>query len=177
MVENGFGNKNKNDLFSFIYERFYDRVYKAVYFMTRDSYVTEDIVQETFIKAFKKISTIEDEKKVGPWLSTIATRTAIDFIRKEKRKNEIPIEDDVLMNKVFNTELKTVEQEVEMIFFKEDLSRNLNHLKPEYRQVLELKYKHELKEEEIISQLQLNKATVKSRLYRARKKLKTVIAN
>src|SRR4051795_4092130 len=82
--------------FSELYRLFYKRLFYIGYSITRDLHIAEDVVQETFIKAMKKIETIEEESKIGAWLSVIATRTAIDFVRRERNKKPILMEKEML---------------------------------------------------------------------------------
>jgi RNA polymerase sigma factor (sigma-70 family) len=153
------------------------RLHYIAYSVIKDRYLAEDVVQETFIKAYKKIDTIEDIEKVGAWLSAIAARTAIDFLRSEKRKNLVLTDESIMeqMNGYCATSMNT-EEEVDTLLFKEELNRSMEQLSSEYQEVLVLKVDHGLKENEIASLLQLKSATVKTRLYRARKKLKLAFA-
>jgi RNA polymerase sigma factor (sigma-70 family) len=153
------------------------RLHYIAYSVIKDRYLAEDVVQETFIKAYKKIDTIEDIEKMGAWLSAIAARTAIDFLRSEKRKNLVLADESIIeqMNGHCATSMNT-EEEVDARLFKDDLNRSMEQLSAEYQAVLVLKVEHGLKENEIASLLQLKSATVKTRLYRARKKLKQAFA-
>ncbi len=162
--------------FAFIYEKFCDKVYRVAVRITRDAHLAEDIMQETFLKAFNKIDTIMDLDKMGAWLSTIASRTAIDLIRKEKRSGIIPVEEVMYVQDETTMEnYCDVEKEAEQHWFEEELQQEINHLKPDLQAVFLLKYKNGYKEEEIAERLHLPKGTVKSRLYRARQQLKTGI--
>ena len=155
-----------------IYEIFFPHIYKTAYFITKDHHTTQDVVQETFIKIFKNLDRLEDGSKIKPWISTIATRTAIDFIRKQKRGNEFDIENfDTL--KFNGKELApTVEEEVENAFLNELIKGEIYCLSPDYRSVLYLKFIEDLKDQEIADLLDLNLATVKTRIYRAKNQLK-----
>lgn len=146
------------------------------YSITKDRFLAEDVVQETFIKAYKKIDTIESTEKVGAWLTAIAGRTAIDYLRAEKRKRWLP-SDQSLMEQVFSDQAPktSIENEVEMILFKEDVQNILYKLTQDYQQVLVLRLQYGLKEDEIASQLNLKAGTVKTRLHRARKQLRKVM--
>nr|WP_295970283.1 RNA polymerase sigma factor [uncultured Bacillus sp.] len=152
------------------------RLTYLAYTVVRDWYEAEDVVQESFIKAYKKIDTIEDTKKVGAWLNAITVRTAIDFQRADKRRNWVA--DLSLINLFYQESGKTVDtaSEVEIKLFKEELNRSINRLSEAYQSVLLLKWEYGLKETEIANILQLKSATVKTRLYRARKQLKETIA-
>jgi RNA polymerase sigma-70 factor (ECF subfamily) len=157
--------------FSEVYSMFYKRLFQIGYSITRDVHLAEDVVQETFIKAIKKSETIEDESKVGAWLSVIATRTAIDFVRSERKKKGILMEQDML--ECLGKEMKqNVEEEVESGMMHAEINNAFQKLKLDYQDVLVLKIGQGLKEQEIAEVLELNAATVKTRIYRGRKLLK-----
>lgn len=157
--------------FSEVYTLHYKRLFHIAYSITRDMHLAEDVVQETFIKAMTKADTVEDAGKVGSWLSVITTRTAIDFIRREKRKKGIPMEQEML--EFLGKEMKqNVEEEVATGIFAEQVNRAIGKMKLDYQNVLRLKLGNGLKENEIASVLDLKPSTVKIRLFRARKQLK-----
>ena len=159
--------------FQAIYVQFYKRLFHAVYPITRDRFLAEDVVQETFLKAFRKMDTIADKQKIGAWLSSIAVRTAIDTIRKESKG--IIMEDSAVEKEYNKTKwLQNVEQEVEAGLLKQELQYEISLLDLEHQAIFHLKVNRGLKEEEIAEKLHLKPATVKTRIYRIRKHLKTV---
>ncbi|GGM40693.1 ECF RNA polymerase sigma factor SigW [Paraliobacillus quinghaiensis] len=162
--------------FRLIYDLFYERVYRDAYFVIKDRYLAQDIVQDTFVKAYKHISNLESREKLGAWLSTIATRTAIDLIRKQNTWNGIPTEDLALNYMHSKQEIaSSVEVIVENELIQEALIVKISELKPEYREVIVLKYIHELKDTEIAQWTDLKEGTVKSRIHRAKKELRVLI--
>lgn len=161
-----------------IFDVHYERVYQAAYFVIKDKHLAQDVVQETFLKAFQKIDTLEDGNKLGAWLGTIATRTAIDFLRKIKRRNDILIEDVYIDEEKIDDEMTSVEDKVEYQFLEKLIQKNISILEPpEYREIILLKYKYELQDKEIAKALGISVGTAKSRLHRARKKLKMVLGD
>lgn len=157
-----------------ICELYNKRLFHVAYCITRDYYLAQDVVQETFIKAYQKMETIQDKEKIGAWLSSIATRTAIDFVRKERKTNER------LSNytELENTNVKmnqNVEEEVELNFLQEQINEYINSLSSDQKHVFMLKIKAGLKEREIAEMLKLNQNTVKTKLYRVRKQLKAML--
>lgn len=155
-----------------IYEMFYPHVYKTAFFITKDHHTTQDIVQETFIKVFNNIDKLEDGSKMKSWITTIATRTAIDFIRKQRKGTEF-VTEDFDSFKLNATELaSTVEEKVEKDFLHELIREEIQQLSPDYRSVLYLKYIADLKDQEIANVLDLKVATVKTRIHRAKNQLK-----
>ena len=161
--------------FNQLYAKYAKRLHYIAYQYTKDRFLAEDIVQEAFIKAYKKIDTVEDSDKLGSWLSVITARTAIDFLRLEKRKCWMLV-DPFIMEPMLGVSVneENIEDVVGVRLFQEDISRSMEQLSKEFREVLILKIQYGLKENEIASLLDLKSATVKTRLYRARKQLKQV---
>jgi RNA polymerase sigma factor (sigma-70 family) len=158
--------------FEELYTMYSRKMNYIAFCIIRDRHIAEDIVQEAFIKAFKKAGSIEDTCKIGAWLSAITARTAIDFLRSQKRRSWVSA-DLAFMDHVQQCSAHlTTEEEVEIRLFKEEVSSSVSHLSYEYREVLVLRLQYGLKEKEIASVLQLKSATVKTRLHRARKQLK-----
>lgn len=150
------------------------RLFQVAYCITRDYYLAQDAVQETLIKAYQKIGTIEDPEKIGAWLSAIAARAAIDIVRKERK-----IKDRTASHVEIETaNLKmdqNVEQEVEMNLLKEQIHQAINSLSLDQRKVFLLKINSGLKEKEIAQLLKINQNTVKTKIYRVRKQLKEML--
>lgn len=159
-----------------LFELFYDRVYKTAYYIVKDVYLAQDITQETFIKAFRHIENCPDGEKAGAWLSTIATRTAIDYIRLQKRRNDFPTDNIFIENVSFHDETAmSVETEVEISVMLENVLKQMHALDPELQEVIVLKYMCELKDTEIAEVMKMKVGTVKSRIYRAKNKLRSII--
>lgn len=144
------------------------------YSYVKDHFLAEDIVQESFLKAYKKIDSIEDINKIGSWLNAITARTAIDFLRMEKRKNSRLVDSSEIIVGFTAAETNT-EEEADIHFLKEEVCQGMENLSKESQEVLSLKIYHGLNEKEIASRLHLKPSTVKTRLYRARKQLKQTI--
>ncbi|UFU00811.1 RNA polymerase sigma factor [Radiobacillus kanasensis] len=158
--------------FEDLYKTYYQKVLRVSCMIVKNPYLAEDVAQETFIKAFKKMDMIRDMDKISGWLSTIASRTAIDFLRKEKKISAVPLEEVVCM-KLYQSHLfGNVENELDRLFTEEEIKEELKAMSPKLQDVFHLKYMKELKDEEIAKRLKLSKAAVKSRLCRARKHLK-----
>lgn len=156
-----------------IFEMFYQRIYNIALFMTKDRNLAQDVVQETFFKAFKQLHTLKDGNKLEAWLASIASKTALDFLRKQKRWNKITTENIYLDELVSKNQFEpSVEMIVEERFLKNLLRQEISELKPDHKQVIILKYGYELKDEEIASVLEINVGTVKSRINRAKLALK-----
>ena len=138
-------------------------IYRYAYWLCRDPQVAEDLVQETFLRAWKAIDTLLDDKAAKAWLITILRReNARRFERKQfdlVDLDEHPLRDQGVLPS---------EQEMEH----EWLRRHIARLPAEYQEPLLLQVLGGFSGEEIAEQLGLNKNTVMTRLFRARNQIK-----
>ncbi|MFN4880838.1 MAG: RNA polymerase sigma factor [Bacteroidota bacterium] len=81
----------REQAFAELLRRHKTRVYTTIYMFVRDKYIAEDLFQETFIKAVKKLNSglYNDEGKFLPWLLRIANNLCIDYYRKTKRTPKV----------------------------------------------------------------------------------------
>lgn len=143
-----------------IYELFFEKVYKATFYILKNEELAKDATHDTFIKVFKNIRKINNHSKLSAWITTIATRTAIDIYNKNKRQLTHIFEEK---NYILNTN--------EVNNRKDEIEYYLANLRPEYKEILLLKYLHGLSEKEIAHLLSIKLGTVKSRIYRAKQKV------
>lgn len=138
-------------------------IYRYAYWLCRDPQIAEDLVQETFLRAWKAIDTLLDDKAAKAWLITILRReSARRFERKQfdlVDLDEHPLRDQGVLPS---------EQEMEH----EWLRRHIARLPAEYQEPLLLQVLGGFSGEEISEQLGLNKNTVMTRLFRARNQIK-----
>ncbi|AWB69005.1 RNA polymerase subunit sigma [Saccharobesus litoralis] len=143
-------------------------LYRYAYWLTNDAAVAEDVVQETFLRAWKSLDSLQDEKAAKSWLITILRReNARRFERKQFDMGEYEehsIVDNASASNEDNTESYW-------------LQRQIAALEPEYREPLVLQVVQGCSGEEIAEILGLNKNTVMTRLFRARNKLKEALDN
>lgn len=156
-------NKHRNE--RKFYNTYFENVYKTCFFILKDENLAKDSTQETFFKAFKNIHKLEDASKEKAWITTIASRTSIDIYNKHKKRNEI-LDDDKIIYQQTDTSNGTNDALDNMA-----LSKALDHLKPEQKEIMILKYIEEHSEKDIAALLGIELGTVKSRLHRAKNKL------
>lgn len=80
--------KGDEKAFEMLINRHKNRLYTTIYLVVKDQYTAEDILQEVFIKAIKKLKSgkYNEEGKFLPWISRVAHNMAIDYFRKVKRQ-------------------------------------------------------------------------------------------
>ncbi len=162
--------------FTFLLDFFWNEVYGFMLKRTENETDTEDIVIETFAKAFDKIATYNPEYGFNTWLIAIAKNVHIDMLRKKKSALfvEMTDEEDHQAYDVADTS-PTVEDE---IIKEQNLARLLQfikELKPAYQEVIQLRYFQEMSYQEIADELQEPLNNVKIKLLRAKKLLAEII--
>ena len=138
----------------------------------------EDLVIESFGKAFTNIHQYKNQFAFSTWLYNIAVNQAIDHMRK-KRIITVPIEsapeNDGWIGIGFDYNLKTATDNPEEALIRKQnavlLRKSVACLKPKYRRILEMHYFNEYSYIEIAEKLKLPLDTVKVQLYRSRELL------
>ena len=150
-------------------------VYSITQRMTGNAEDAADMTQETFIKAYNSLQNFRGDSKFSVWLYRIATKVCLDFLRSKSRKPtlSLSVEDDDGEETQMDIadESQSPEVLLERGLTRDAVRRGLNALNEEYRQILLLREIQGLSYEEIASVLTLEVGTVKSRIFRARKKL------
>lgn len=140
-------------------------IYRYAFWLVKDKHVAEDIVQETFLRAWKSLDSLNDEKAAKSWLITILRReNARRFERKQF--DLVDIDDHSVADDGMSHESRIEQRE---------LRQHIAALSEEYREPLMLQVIFGFSGEEISEQLGLNKNTVMTRLFRARNQLKDAI--
>ncbi len=160
-----------------LFEMFYQKVYQTAYLITRDHHLSQDVVQETFAKAFNQLHKLKNPEKTGAWLASIATNVSIDMIRKKNRWNDYATEDVYLDKEQLQSEVTLIEEEIERVFLIKSVRSYIANLELKYKQVIILKYLYDMKDEEIATALELKVGTVKSRIHRAKIQLRNMMTN
>ena len=157
--------------FGAIYEQYHRDVYHFALYYTNNRQEAEDITQETFIKAMRKIESLQDLDKLKPWLLSIARHTAIDVRRKRKFVALFP---DWVSDKA-DEGSKTVEEQVEDKGDWQELQAALLKLKPHYRAIVILRGLKELTVEETALALHCGERKVRVDYHRALNKLRKLV--
>ncbi|MPS32910.1 MULTISPECIES: sigma-70 family RNA polymerase sigma factor [unclassified Salinivibrio] len=141
-------------------------LYRYAYWLAKDSHIAEDLVQETCLRAWRSLDSLQDDKAAKAWLITILRReNARRFERKQF--DHVDIDDGELEDKTRPSEEASMEQRW--------LHRQIAALSPEYREPLVLQVIAGFSGDEIAQILDLNKNTVMTRLFRARAQLKEAL--
>lgn len=134
-----------------------------------------DISQEAFLKAYRSLRSFRGESKFSVWLYRIVSNTALDYLRTRARRaaDSLSVEDESgeSAELAIADESQSPETLLERKLTREALQRGLNSLPEDQRKILLLREIEGFSYEEIGKILSIESGTVKSRIFRARKKL------
>jgi RNA polymerase sigma-70 factor (ECF subfamily) len=161
---------------SVLFQGDYQRIFRYVMSMVRDTAEAEDLTQETFLRAHRQRDSLRDEGAQTTWLYRIATHVCLDRLRQYARRSPKESETDLDDIDVAESDAPSLQQTLERDDMSECVQGYLNRLSDSYRAVILLHDMHELTASEIAQLLGESLATVKIRLHRARRKLSLALA-
>lgn len=152
-----------------------NKVYSLALRMVGNEEDARDMAQEAFIRAFNSLASFRGESKFSVWLYRLTSNICIDFLRGRAKRRTVSLnwedEDGDEGELEIPDERFSPEARLERTELRESVRRGLDSLSPEYREILLLREINGLSYDEISRALNLEEGTVKSRIFRARKKL------
>lgn len=171
------GDRNE---FARLVDVFTNPIYRLAQNMLNSEQDAEDVLQETFIKVFKNVRDFEERSNLSTWIYRIAVNEALMILRKDKRKAaslDEPDQDDdfdeprELMDWCCQPEKTFLSEEVQ-----EQLQKAIKLLPEKLRVVFILRDMEDLSIRETAQALNISEMSVKTRLLRARLKLREVLS-
>ncbi|UOG75198.1 sigma-70 family RNA polymerase sigma factor [Hymenobacter tibetensis] len=150
--------------------------------MVGNSDDAEDLTQEIFTKAFRKLAHYRPDFAFSTWLFRIATNHTIDFIRRGKLQTQslhTALTDE--SSKRFSLDVRDPNLNPQEVYIQQQrmqiIKQGVQSLPPKYAKPLSLRYFQELTYEEMATELKLPIGTVKAQLFRGRQMLRAVFKN
>jgi RNA polymerase sigma-70 factor, ECF subfamily len=153
-----------------LYDAHVDRVFRLAYRMAGDMDRAQDYTQETFIRAFSRLSGFRGDSALSTWLGSIAISVTLNGLRKTKRRNERETGFDGI------TPMGHTPREADPDL-KTRLNRAIEDLPEGYRAVFVMHDVEGYTHEEIASSLGVHPGTSKAQLFRARARLREALAD
>lgn len=154
--------------------RYQHLVYNFLYRLGPRSPNVEDLAQEVFIKVFRSIRKLKDVGQFKSWLHRIAVRVYIDDLRHRKRHQEHVVADDRVKEVQVDpraTPVQTLEEQE----LQQTLQEAIERLPEEFKLAIVLREIQELSYDEIASALRCSIGTVRSRIFRGRQLLRSML--
>lgn len=156
--------KKGNELAAFnLYNSYSKAMYSTLTRMTNDTEIAKDLLQEAFVKAFRKIHDLEDPKAFGGWLKRIVINMGLEHVRRKKYYFEDIADQEEVEKDDIN----------ESLIDDKTLHEAIKELPDGCRTVLCLHLLEGFKHKEIAEQLEISESTSKTQFRHAKKLLKT----
>ncbi len=165
---------NDETAFTMLVEKYRKQVHALAWRTIGDFHIAQDIAQETFLKVHQKLATLEDPHRFSGWVNAIATRCCLAWFREKRLNSEIDgnvniftRHDDPYSGYLAGEQAKEATQEL-----REIVKKWLAKLQESERTVVTLHYFDGMSCKEIAAFFNVTANTIKSRLSRARQRLK-----
>lgn len=154
---------SKKERYESLVDALYQDVYRYAYWICKNQPLAEDLVQETFLRAWRSLDSLQNDKAAKAWLFTILRRENARLYERY-RPELVDVDDQSIADTSFDEPDDAMERNL--------LHNAINRLESEYRDPLLLQVIGGFSGKEIADILDLNSNTVMTRLFRARSKLK-----
>ena len=156
-----------------VVEAYGERITAVVGGILRDKDAVEDVVQATFTKAWFRIASFKGDSGLYTWLYRVAVNASKDYIKGRSRRPAAPLDEQQVLR--IPSSAPHVLEGIERRELRQRVRQAIDRLPERYRTVLALRELEGLTYEGIASVLALSLGTVESRLFRARKRLRTLL--
>lgn len=155
-----------------VYQKYGRLVFSVAYKVLGDPGLAEEATQQTFVQAWRAAGTYDPARALPAWLTTIAKRVAIDVYRRERRHRNLENVDTA-----DSPDLVVLPPSADQIHVVVEVRQALAEMPSQDRELIRLQHFEELSHSEIASQLQIPVGTVKSRSFRAHRRLAGLLAH
>ena len=168
----------EEDAFEQLVVRYQKNIYNLTLRMSGNPEDAYDLAQEAFLRAWRSLSSFQFEASFSTWLYRLATNLCIDFLRRQRRGKTIPLqfeEDDEAQELPLPDPKPGPEEQAILTEDRQAMTDALSALEPAYRMALTMRVIDGLSYQEIAAALEVREGTVKSRIARAREKMRQIL--
>lgn len=171
------GDRSKMEFWD-IYDQYYGRVKKFILALVKDTWVADDLIQETFLRIQQNLGNLRDPSQLSSWIFRIAYNLCQDHFRQSKKsakEERIDQDKEEGLSEAFIQKELDVQKKLEQRQMGKCVQNQIDLLPESLRTVLILFDLMEFSHQEIAEVLGKSVENVKVRLHRARKKLKAIL--
>lgn len=166
------------EAFSELVRRYYERLYNSVYALVGGRDDADDLTQEVFLKAYRSLGKFRGKSQFYTWLYRIGVNCCLDWLKSPNRRiNDLSLERERWEGREDRgrIQFRSTDEGVEQRELQAILESALEALPDDYRVVVVMREFDGLTYEEIAHFMHCNIGTVKSRLFRARTRLREIM--
>ena len=165
------------EAFESLVRRYQQSIYYICRRMTGVHQTADDMSQETFIKAYFSLSRFKDEMNFFSWLRKIAINNSLNYLKSHKREELLGERENTITEKASSTLQELPQETLLRNRLEQKFRKALDALPADQKTIFMLRFYQNLSYKEIAQSLNLPNGTVMSRLNRARKKLRSLMAD
>jgi len=148
---------------------------RVAYLITRDLGLAEEIVQESFVKAYHSIRTFEENRPFEPWFLRNVVNASVKMMQRSARQVEMGEDADETLFAELISSVESVEEQVESIEIQNRIWDAMQKLSPRQRAVIVQRYYLEMSEKEMAAESGAAVGTIKWLLNAARERLRNLL--
>lgn len=161
--------RQKKDILENLIDEFSHKIYQIAFYYVKDSYLAEDLTQETFCRVYEKLETFQKKSSYYTWISRIAVNLCKDYLKSSSYKKTI------LAGSSLQDTLQDNSQKWVDTIEDQEMFSIVMELPTKYRVVLSLYYIDGYTSKEISQMINISESNVRTRLHRGRKQLEKLL--
>ncbi|AKL98717.1 RNA polymerase sigma factor [Endomicrobium proavitum] len=167
--------------FESLITKYKDKVFNIAFSYTANYAASDDIAQNVFVKVYLNLSSFQEKAAFSTWLYRITINECFNGLKKERKKNTVSLESEISgqENILLKDTLADPNADIEQKFISSETQKLIRSallkLSDKYRMILTLRDIEDISYEDIAKIMKISDAKVKVWLFRARRKLKTIL--
>ena len=149
-----------------IWKDLHQELQKFIFFKVKNKEISEDILQDVFLKIQLQVHTLKDSSKLTSWVYQITRNRILDHFRKENNLSSIE-----------NIDIPEADQDIDYLKLSDCINSKISNLPPAYKEALSLTILKDFSQIELADYLRISYSGAKSRVQRGKEKVKTLVLN
>lgn len=156
-----------------LFNRYQVGAVRTAFLVTHDKTLAEDVVQETFIRLYRRIHNFDVTRPFKPYLMRSVVNAALNAVQRDGKN--VSFDDDTTSLEILLEHAASVESQVEYNQLSREIYKALSKISPRQRAVIVQRYYLEMSEQEMAQELDVAPGTIKWLLNRARTRLRGIL--